>query len=165
MKEATGNFSPIEGFDQVQNLPSTVSANVTYLAAYAQQFQASAGYETTYYECLDQIETVEALAIAEEATRDLANRDAPAARKTASRYTKHTNEMASDDRKALSHYMNSIFSLCDKAKDQAEPHLKQAKLLEDAGKKSEALSEYRQIYRIYPNPYTADRIKHLEVSP
>src|SRR5205823_11009943 len=102
---------------------------------------------------------------AEEVARDLANKDAPAARRTAEHYTERTDETASEDRKALSHYISSIFSVCDKAKDQAEPHLKQAKSLEAAGKKPEALIEYREIYRIYPNPTTAHKIKQLEASP
>jgi hypothetical protein len=162
MKAATGDFKPVEHLDQVQNLPSSVSANVTYLSVYAQQFRAVVGYETTYYECLDQVETVDALVLGEEAIRDLANKDAPGARKALERYSRSTTEPAAADRKALSRYLISIFSLCEKAKDEAAPHLERAKSLENSGKKSEALGEYREIYRIYPNPFTAQKIKQLE---
>lgn len=165
MKEATGNFRPIESLDEVKSLPSSVSASVTYLSTYAQQFRASLGHDTTYYECLDQIETVDALVLAEELTGDLARKDSPAARKAALSHATRTDENVGGDRKALSIYLNSISSLCEKSKDQAELHLKEAQTLEAAGKKSEALKEYREISKIYPNPVTVKKIKELEASP
>ena len=165
MKEASGNFKPIEHLDQMKTLPSSISANVTYLSVYAQQFNSVLGHDTMYYECLDEVETVAALVLAEEATRDLANKDAPAARKTLMNFANRTAEPPSEDRKALARYLNSIYFTCEKAKADAEPHLKQAKTLEAAGKKSEALTEYREIDRIYPNPLASDKIKQLQAPP
>jgi hypothetical protein len=114
---------------------------------------------------LDQVETVETLVLAEEATRDLANKDSPAARKTLASFANRTAEPPSEDRKALARYLNSIFFTCEKAKAEAEPHLQQAKTLEAAGKKPEALAEYREIDRIYPNPFITDKIKQLRTPP
>jgi hypothetical protein len=34
-----------------------------------------------------------------------------------------------------------------------------------AGKKSEAIREFQEIYRIYPNPATAEKIRQLEAQP
>jgi len=50
-------------------------------------------------------------------------------------------------------------------KNEAESHLQQAQSLRSAGKKSEELREYQEIYRIYPNPITAEKIRQLEDEP
>ena len=49
--------------------------------------------------------------------------------------------------------------------DEAETHLQQAQSLDSAGKTSEALREYQEIYRTYPNPITAAKIRQLEAQP
>ena len=143
-------------------LPAPVSARVTFLANQGREFRLKLGYETALYECLDEIATVDALIAADEITRDLAAKDTPAARKELSTFLTRYSEPRAEDRKALWRYLSAAFSLCDRSKNEAEPHLQQARSLESAGKKAEALREYQEIYRIYPNPLTADKIRQLE---
>jgi hypothetical protein len=74
-------------------------------------------------------------------------------------------EPPGDNQKRLWRYLTSALSLCNRLKDQAEAHLKGAHSLEMAGKKSEAIREFQEIYRIYPNPATAEKIRQLEAQP
>jgi hypothetical protein len=164
VKDATGDFREIDRLDSVRPLPAPVSASVTFLANQGGEFRLKLGSETVLYECLDEIATVDALISVDEVTRDLAAKDAPAARKELLNFVKHYSEPSAADRKALWRYLSSAFSLCDRLKTEAEPHLQRAQSFESAGKKSEALREYQEIYRLYPNPLTAEKIRQLERS-
>jgi hypothetical protein len=165
VSDATGNFREIERLEQVKALPASVSTKVTFLANQARQFRARVGYEVSYYECLTEIETIDALVVVDEVTGDLAAKDAPAARKMLMTFVKPYSKPSADDLKPLWGYLNSASLLCDRLKNEAATHLPRARSFESAGKKSEALAEYREIYRIYPNPITADKIKQLENKP
>jgi hypothetical protein len=162
VRDATGNFHEIDQLGAVQNLPAPVSVSVTVLAARARDFRMKVGYEVAAYECLAEMEAVEALALVDEITRDIVAKDTPTARKKLSAFLKRYHEPAADSQKPLSRYLNSVLSLCNRSKDEAETHLQRAQSLGSAGKTSEALREYQEIYRIYPNPITAERIRQLE---
>ena len=162
VRDVTGNFREIERLDGVRPLPAPVSANVTFLANRGREFRLKLGIEKTLYEYLDEIETIDGLVSVDVMTRALAAKDAPAARKELSTFLTRYTEPRDDERKALWRYLRSAFSLCDRSKTEAEPHLQQARSLESAGKKAEALREYQEIYRIYPNPLTADSIRQLQ---
>jgi len=162
VREATGNFREIEQLDAVQPLPPPVSTNVTLLANQMGEFRLKLGYETTMYEHLSEIETATALVLVDEMTRDLAAKNAPAARKKLSDFMKRSSEPNDGNRKPLRRYLTSALSLCDRSKTEAEAHLQKARSFGSAGKKSEALREYQEISRIYPNPVTAERIRQLE---
>jgi len=165
VRDATGNFREIDRVDAVQQLPPSVSASVTVLAARTRDFSMKVGGEVTTYEYLADIEAVEALALVDAITRDMAAKDAPAARKKLSAFLKRYHELTFDMQKPLSRYLNSALSLCNRSKEEAETHLQRAQSLGAAGKTSEALREYQEIYRIYPNPITAERIRQLEAQP
>lgn len=162
VRHATGDFRNTDRLEAIQNLPATVSASVTVLAARAADFRMKVGYEVAAYECLAEIEAVEALVLVDEIARDIAAKDTPTARKKLSAFIKRYHEPTAESQKPLARYLNSVLSLCNRAKDEAETHLKQAQSLGSAGKTSEALREYQEIYRIYPNPITAERIRQLE---
>lgn len=162
VRDATGNFHEIDRLEAVQNLPAPASASVTVLATRARDFRTKVGDEVAAYEFLAEIEAVEMLVLVDETTRDIAAKDAPAARRKLSAFLKRYHEPAADSQKRLSRYLNSMLSLCNRSKDEAETHLERAKSLDSAGKKSDALREYQEIYRIYPNPITADKIRQLE---
>ena len=162
VRDATGNFREIDRLEAVQNLPAPVSASVTVLGTRARDFRTKVGYEVAAYECLAEMEAVEALVLVDETARDITAKDVPAARRKLSGFLKRYHEPTADNQKPLSRYLTSVLSLCDRSKSEAETHLKRAKSLDSAGKKSEALREYQEIYRIYPNPITADKIRQLE---
>jgi hypothetical protein len=165
VRDVTGNFREIDRLDQARPLLPTVSGEVTVLANEALQFRAELGYEVTFYECLSEIETVDGLVVVDEVTRDLAANDAPSARNTLVTFRNRYSEPTAENYKALWRYLVSIFSTCDRLKTEAEPHLRKALSLESAGKKSEALKEYREINKIYPNPLTTEKIRQLESQP
>ena len=162
VRDATGNFREIDRVEAVQNLPAPVSVSVTVLGTRARDFRTKVGYEVAAYECLAEMEAVEALVLVDETARDITAKDVPAARRKLSGFLKRYHEPTADNQKPLSRYLTSVLSLCDRSKNEAETHLKRAKSLDSAGKKSEALREYQEIYRIYPNPITADKIRQLE---
>jgi len=162
VRDATGNFREIDRLQAVQNLPAPASASVTVLAARARDFRTKVGDEVVAYEFLAEIEAVEMLVLVDETTRDITAKDMPAARRTLSAFLKRYHEPAADSQKRLSRYLNSMLSFCNRSKDEAETHLERAKSLDSAGKRSDALREYQEIYRIYPNPITADKIRQLE---
>ena len=162
VKEATHDFRPVERLDQVKGLPPAVSSHVTLLANQAREFGARLGYEVTYFECLAEIQSVDSLVVVDEATGDIAARNAPTARKSLAAFRKRYSEPTAESQKPLWRYITEMLSLCDRSKSEAEGHLQRAHSLESEGKKDEALREYREILRIYPNTITAEKIRQLE---
>jgi hypothetical protein len=165
VSDATGNFREIDRLDAVLKLPAPVSANVASLANRARDFRSKLGYEIAFHECRVETETVDALTVVDQITRHLAVENAPAARMTLLSFLKRYPEPPSDSQKQLWHYFTSALSLCNRLKNEAAAHLQRAQSLGSTGKKSEALREYQEIYRIYPNPVTAEKIRQLEGQP
>src|SRR5206468_7758517 len=139
-----------------------VIASVATLANQARDFRAKLGYDIAFHECRVETETVDALTVVDSITRSFAERDAPAARMTLKSFLARYPQPPSDNQKPLWHYLSSTLSLCDRLKNEAETRLQQAQSLDSAGKTSEALREYQEIYRTYPNPVTAAKIRQLE---
>src|SRR5262249_14822486 len=162
VRDATGNFREIGRFDAVQALPASVKASVASLADQARDFRAQLGYQVTFYECGAETATVEALTTLDGMTRALTEKNAPGGRQQLIAFFRRYPAPTLDNQKPLWRYLGSVLLACEKAKKEAEGHLDRAQSLGAAGKKSEALREYQEIYRIYPNPITADRIKLLQ---
>jgi hypothetical protein len=165
VRDATANFREIDRIDAVLNLPAPVSASVASLANRARDFRTKLGYEIAFHESKIETETVDALTVVDQVARSIAEENAPAARMTLLNFVKRYPEPPGDNQKPLWRYLTSALWLCDRLKNEAETHLKRAQSLGSAGKKSEALREYREIYRIYPNPVTAKEIRQLEGQP
>jgi hypothetical protein len=162
VRDATGNLREIDRLEQVKSLPPAASSHVTLLANQARIFRAQLGNEVTFFECLAEIQTVDSLVVVDESTRDIAAKDTPTARKTLSVFRTRYSEPTAEAQKPLWRYLNSIYSLCERLKKEAEEHLTRALSLESQGKKAEALKEYREISRIYPNAVTVEKIHQLE---
>jgi hypothetical protein len=162
VKTATGDFREVERLDQVKALPSGASSHVTLLANQARLFRAQLGNEVTFFECLNEIQAVDSLVVHDEATRDIAAKDTPTARKNIGIFRSRYSEPTGEGQKPLWRYLTSLYSLCDRLKTEAEGHLTRAHSLETEGKKAEALQEYREISRIYPNAITTQKIRQLE---
>jgi hypothetical protein len=165
VRDATGNFREIDRLEAVKKLPAPASSSTTVLAARARDFRTKVGFEVAAYECLAEMEAVEALALVDEITRDIVAKDTPAARRKLSAFLKRYHEPTAENQKPLARYLNSALSLCNRSKNEAESHLPRAQSLGSDGKTAEALREYQEIYRIYPNPMTAERIRQLEAQP
>ena len=162
VRSATDNFREVDRLEQVRALPPAVSSHVTLLANSGLDFRRRLGYQTTFYECLSEIQAVDSLMVLDESTRDIAAKDAPTARKTLGIFRARYSEPSAETQKPLWRYLISIYSLCDRLKTEAEGHLQRARSLESEGKRADALREYREIFRIYPNKITAERIHLLE---
>jgi len=162
VKGATGNFHEVDRLDQVHALPSGASSHVTLLANQARLFRAQLGNEVTFYECLNEIQAVDSLVVLDEATRDIAAKDTPTARKNLGVFRSRYSEPTSEPQKPLWRYLMSVYSLCDRLKAEAEGHLTRAHSLELEGKRLEALREYQEISRIYPNAITTEKIRQLQ---
>jgi len=162
VSQATQNFRPINRLKDVSPLPAPLPDNILSFSKRALNYETKLGYEVMAYECGAESATAYALIIFDGVTRDLAGRNAPAAREKLQGFLKLYPEASRDNQRALWLYLTSTYSLCNRARDEAAARLKQAQSFETAGKKKEALREYREINGIYPNPVTAAKIRQLE---
>ena len=162
VKKSTQNFHEVQAMDSLQTLPPEISASISALADQARDFRKKLGYEVAMYECGAETATGEALVAVNQATNDLTQKNTPAGRLKALNFLKRYPLPARDNLKPLWRYIVSILNVCERAKADAEGHLERAKSLEAEGKKDEALREYQEIYRVYPNTITADRIQQLQ---
>jgi hypothetical protein len=165
VRDATGDFREIDRLDAVLELPEAVSASVTALAHNARDFRLKLGYDIAFHETRAETETVDALVAVDQITRDIAAANAPVARAKLSALLNRYPQPVADNQKPLWHYITSVLLLCNRSEEEAKAHLQRAKSLESAGKKSEALREYREIYRLYPNQVAAEKIRQLENQP
>jgi len=55
-----------------------------------------------------------------------------------------------------------VQSVCSRSEKDADVHLQRAQSLAWAGRNSEAIREYQEAYRIFPNPATAQKIRQLQ---
>jgi hypothetical protein len=70
--DATGNFHQVDRLDSVQKLPAPVSESVDSLVDRARDFRSKVGYETAFQECRTETEIVDALAVVDQITRNIA---------------------------------------------------------------------------------------------
>ena len=165
VREASDRFREVKRIDALPALPESVATNVRSLAEQATDLRGRFGYQVEFYECGVETATVAGLVAVDQATLLFAQKNAPQARLRLTGFFSRYPEPTRDNQKPLWRYNRSILMSLEKAKTEAENHLQRAKGFETAGKKAEALREYREIYRIYPNPITGDKIKLLEAAP
>ena len=162
VREATEKFRDVEGLDSLREFPAAISARIDALADQSRDFRSKVGYEVAMYECGAETATADALLAVNQARRDVAQKNAPVSRSRLMSFFKRYPAAPSESQRLLWRYNASMLMACDKARKEAEGHLQQAKAFEAAGKKADALREYKEIYRVYPNEITAEKIKLLE---
>ena len=162
VNDATGNFRDVDHLDSVQQLPSPVSENVASLVDRARDFRARLGYETALRECRAETETVDALSTLDQSTRDIADNDASAANSGLSDFLKKNPEPTANSQRPLWRYLTLIRSLCGRLEKEAEVHSQRGGALASAGRNGDAIREYQEAYRIFPNPATAEKIRKLQ---
>jgi hypothetical protein len=160
--DATANFHEIDRLESVQKLPAPVSESVGSLVERARDFRAKVGYETALHEYRAETETVDALSVVDQITRNIAANDASEANARVADFLKSNPEPTADSQKGLWRYLTSVRLLCSRSERDADIHLQRAKSLASAGKTSEAIREYQEAYRIFPNPVTAEKIRQLQ---
>ena len=162
VSNATGNFHDIDRLDSIQRLPTQVSENVGSLADRARDFRARVGYESALRECRPETETVDALSTLDQSIRNIANHDASAANFGVTDFLKNNPEPRADFQKPLWRYLTSVRLLCGRLEKQADIHSQRGQAFDAAGRNGDAIREYQEAYRIFPNPATAEKIRHLQ---
>ena len=160
--DATGNFPEIDRLDSVQQLPPPVSESVASLVDRARDFRAKVGYETALSECRSETETVDALSAVDQSTRNIAGNDASAANSGLTDFLKDNPEPMVDTQRPLWRYLTSMQLLCSRLEKEAEIHLERAGAFASAGRTGDAIREYQEAYRTFPNPATAEKIRQLQ---
>src|SRR6266853_2086339 len=160
--EATGNFHEIDRLDLVQQLPLPVSESVSSLVDRARDFRAKLGYETALSECRTETATADALSAIDQITRNIAGKDASAANSRLTDFLKSNPEPMVDNQKPLWRYLTSIRLLCNRLEKEAEIHLQRAQASASAGRTGDAIREYQEAYRAFPNPATAEKTRQLQ---
>ena len=159
--DATGDFQEIDRLDSVQRLPAAVSESVASLVDRARDFRAKLGYETALSECRSETETVDALSAVDQGTRNIAGNDASAANSGLTDFLKDNPEPTVDTQRPLWRYLTSMRLLCSRLEKEAEIHLERARAFASAGRTGDAIREYQEAYRTFPNPATAEKIRQL----
>ena len=159
--DATGDFQEIDRLDSVQRLPAAVSESVASLVDRARDFRAKLGYETALSECRSETETVDALSAVDQGTRNIAGNDASAANSGLTDFLKDNPEPMVDTQRPLWRYLTSMRLLCSRLEKEAEIHLERARAFASAGRTGDAIREYQEAYRTFPNPATAEKIRQL----
>src|SRR5438477_5962498 len=160
--DATGNFPEIDRLDSVQQLPPPVSESVASLVDRARDFRAKVGYETALSECRSETETVDALSAVDQSTRNIASNNASAANSGLTDFLKDNPEPMVDTQRPLWRYLTSMRLLCSRLEKEAETHLERAGAFASAGRTGDAIREYQEAYRTFPNPATAEKIRQLQ---
>jgi hypothetical protein len=159
--DATGNFREIDRLNSVQQLPPPVSESVASLVDRARDFRAKVGYETALSECRSETETVDALSAVDQGIRNIAGNDASAANSGLTDFLKDNPEPMVDTQRPLWRYLTSMRLLCSRLEKEAEIHLERAGAFASAGRTGDAIREYQEAYRTFPNPATAEKIRQL----
>jgi hypothetical protein len=160
--EATGNFPEMDRLDSVQKLPAPVSESIGSLVDRARDLRSKLGYETALGECRTETETVDALLIVDQITRNIAANDAVQASSKLADFLKSSPEPTADIQKALWRYLTSMRLLCSRLEKDSNTHLQRAQSLASASKTGDAIREYQEAYRTFPNPVTAEKIRQLQ---
>ena len=160
--DATGNFHEVAQVDSVPPLPTPISESVSSLVDRARDFRAKLGYETALSECRTETETVDALSAMDQATRSIADKNASDASSRLADFLKNNPEPMADAQKPLWRYLSSMRQLCSRPETEAETHSQRAAAFASVGKTGDAIREYREAYRIFPNPATAEKILQLQ---
>jgi hypothetical protein len=159
---ATNNFHKIDRLDLVKPVPASVSENVDNLADREQDLSAQVGSETMARECATESGTVEALVVIDQAIGHIAANNPARAGSRLGAFLKMHPEPLTENQKAVWGYLLSLRTLCARLEKEAEAHLQRAEGFLSAGKNSEAIREYEEAYRTFPNPVIAEKIRTLK---
>ena len=159
--DATDNFREIDQLNSVGKLPAPVSERVVALVDRARERRLEFGYEAAAKEYGTEIQTADALSVVDQVTRNIAFNNASAANSKLADFLKSNPEPIADGQKPLWRYLTSVHALCGRLEKEADVNLQRAQSLAAAGKASEAIQEYREANRIFPNPATSEKIRQL----
>ena len=73
-------------------------------------------------------------------------------------------EPSADTQQPLWQYLHSMQQLCSRLQRDATVHAQRAESFAAANRTNEAIREYQEAYRIFPNPATAEKIRRLQAN-
>ena len=162
--EATDDFRTADRIESVPKLPAAVSDSVNSLVQRARDFRAKVGYETAVHDYKTETETVDALSAVDQVSRNIASKDASAASAKLSEFLKSNPKASADNQRPLWQYLTSIQQLCSRSEKDANVHAQRAESFAAANRTGEAIREYQEAYRIFPNPAIAEKIRQLQAN-
>lgn len=154
-------FKTYKAFAEVKPVPPELATEIGAAADAARDFRRQVGYEIALRDCATDTAIVDALVAFESATRDIAAGNAPRASDSLQSFRKEHAASPDDAHKPLWSWLDSIMTLCAEMEADAKVHLERAESLASAAKTGDAVREYQEAYRIYPDPAVAEKIKKL----
>ena len=163
LAEATagGTLTVVSTFDDVKEVPAALADDIATLSDKTAAFRQNVDNDDRREDCRVDVETADALVTLQKANQHLKAANAPAANNALAPFRQGSLTTPTSLQKPLWDYLSALRTLCDDAESQADTHLKRAKSAADAGHNGEALKEYQEAYKIYPDPETARSIKRL----
>jgi hypothetical protein len=162
--EATDNFRSVERLDSMGKLPAPIGERVNALVQRARDFRSRVGYETALTQFRTETETVDALSAVDQINRSIAANDAAGANAKVADFLKSNPEPASDVERPLWRYLGSVRQVCSRLENEANVHQQRAESFAAAGRTSDAIREYQEAFRVFPNPATAEKIRQLQAN-
>jgi hypothetical protein len=157
-----GGVHDISSFDNVKQLPSPVSDSIDKLVDHARRLREKVDSVLALEQCRNETVTAEALQTINEISRNIAAANALVAGSQVSSFLQAHPEPLVDEQKPLWTYLESIRAFCSRRQQDATIHLQRAKSFFSAGRPSDAVREYQEAYRVFPNPQTATKIKEIQ---
>jgi hypothetical protein len=157
-----GSFHEITNFDQIKQLPNSLSDSIDKLTASADGLRKQTASDLPLDEGRQEIVTTDALQMINEVGRNTAAEDVSASSSQVSAFLQANPDPPSNEQKPLWTYLESIRTLCSQQEKDANVHIQKGQSLFSAGKMSDAIREYQQAYRAFPNPQTATKIKEIQ---
>jgi uncharacterized protein YecT (DUF1311 family) len=158
---ASGVLTEAKTLDQVKDIPLSVADTATKLGDRAADLRQKLATDDHREDCRADLDTADALVYLEKTISNIKAGDTPAARAELSLFHEGSPTPATEAQGPLWKYLESLRALCEALESQAKTHIDRAKSDAAAGQNGEAIKEYQQAYKIFPDPNTAETIKHL----
>ena len=155
------DFKEFRTLNDVQELPANLTDNISALAERARSFRAQEGYESDVEACRGEISSVSALEVRSKVAKQLHAGNAAGATVDINSFYKDNPSPPSDAQKDLWRSLASIRSICNRLEEESKTHLERAQSLSASGKSGEAIQEFQEAYKIFPDPTVAETIEQL----
>lgn len=158
---ASGVLTEAKAADDVKELPGALITAIVDLGDKAAAFREKFDEDELHAIGYADLHTAAALMHLQKAVGGIKSGDLPGAKSELSLFHEASPNPDAEAQKPLWKTLDALRALCNDLAEQAKPHLQRARSAADAGQNGEAVKEYQQAYKIYPDPETAQTIKRL----
>jgi hypothetical protein len=155
------DFQELRTLEDVKELPAATAKSIALLADRVRGFREKKGYDSVIEACRAEISTVNAWETRSKVAQEIHAGNAAAAVVDLASFYQDNPSPASEAQKDLWRSLASIRSICERLDKESETHLERAKSLSSTGKPGDAIREFQEAYRIFPDPKVASIIKKL----